>query len=148
MVPFRTYRCFHLQRLPIPQTRDWADSFLTDLFSDPPSKLDFLIRSTCLYFLDITLSLVYYLGTTSYVFYLSLIVAEMVIMKTLYIFNYSKIASMNEYFITKMLVLFNISIIFMNMISRLALREYESTPFLGYKNKENKRTNIHKHPVV
>ena len=100
------------------------------------------------FFLDITLSLVYYLGTTSYVFYMSLIVAEMVMMKTLYIFNYSKIASMNEYFITKMLVLFNISIIFMNMISRLALREYESTPFLGYKNKENKRTNIHKHPVV
>ena len=94
------------------------------------------------------LSLVYYLGTTSYVFYLSLIIAEMVIMKTLYIFNYSKIASMNEYFITKMLVIFNISTIFMNMISRLALREYESTPFLGYKTKENKRTNIHKHPVV
>ena len=103
---------------------------------------------TLQFFLDITLSLVYYLGTTSYVFYISLIVAEMVMMKTLYIFNYSKIASMNEYFITKMLVLFNISIIFMNMISRLALREYESTPFLGYRNKENKRTNIHKHPVV
>ena len=89
----------------------------------------------------------YYLGTISLVFYLTLTVTEMTILKTIYIFKYSKIASMNEYFITNILVNVNKIFVLMNIFVRLILKEYESSPFLAYRNGHNQPTQLHKQAV-
>ena len=89
------------------------------------------------------MGVIHYLGLISYTLYLVLTITEMVVMKTLYIFKFSKIAAMNEYFITFCLISFNVVIILINMVLRLAMKEYESNPFLGYTNDHNQRTNIH-----
>ena len=56
--------------------------------------------------------------------YFLLTVAEMVIFKILYLYKYSSIAVMNEYFLTKFTILFNFVIIFGFTIIRICLEEY------------------------
>ena len=68
-------------------------------------------------------------GTTAYILYLVLTITEMVVVKALYIFNYSRIAAMNEYFITSTLINFNVLIIGLNIVLRLTLREFEVNPW-------------------
>ena len=55
--------------------------------------------------------------------YLILTVAEMVIFKILYLYKYSRIAVMNEYFLTHFTILFNLVIIFGFTIIRISLEE-------------------------
>ncbi len=47
-------------------------------------------------FSDLVCQLMILYGTTAYLLFLVLIVTEMVVMKTLYIFRFSRIAAMNE----------------------------------------------------
>ena len=88
-----------------------------------------------------------YLGTTSLVLYLTLTITQMTTLKTFYMYKYSVIAAIDENFITNILVKMNIIIISMNTIVRLVLKEYESTPFLAYRNDHNRRSDLHKGTV-
>ena len=70
----------------------------------------------------------YYYVSFPVVLYLTMTIMEMVVMKYIYISKFSKIAAMNEYFISTSLTLFNIVIIAINVILRLATREMETSP--------------------
>ena len=69
-------------------------------------------------------------GTVAYLLYLVFTVTEMVVMKALYILRFSRIAAMNENFITLNLILFNGVFISWNITMRLTLGEYEVNPWL------------------
>ena len=56
---------------------------------------------------------------------------EMVVMKCIYIWKFSRIAAINENFITTTLTLFNMVIIAINIILRLATREMEMHAYFG-----------------
>ena len=61
-------------------------------------------------------------------------ITEMVVMKNIYIFRFSRIAAINENFILTCLTLFNFVIIVINLILRLGTREYETSPWYFYIN--------------
>ena len=91
-------------------------------FTLPPF---FLIQLSDLFF-----QLIILYGTVAYLLYLVITVTEMVVMKTIYILRFSRIAAMNENFITLNLILFNGVFISWNIIMRLTLREFEVNPWL------------------
>ena len=90
------------------------------------------------------LKVMVYFGLIAHAHYLTLTVTEMVTMKVIYIFKFSKIASMNEYVISNTLISFNIIIIFVITVLRITTGEYESSPFFGYVNQQNQRTELHR----
>ena len=57
--------------------------------------------------------------------HLVMTITEMVVMKCIYIWKFSRIAAINENFISTTLTLFNMVIIAINIILRLATREME-----------------------
>ena len=61
--------------------------------------------------------------------HLVMTITEMVVMKCIYISKFSRIAAVNESFITTTLTLFNMVIIAINLVLRLATRELETSPF-------------------
>ena len=71
-------------------------------------------------------------GVTGIYLYNTLTITEIVVIKTLYLYKYSRIAAMNEYFITAMLTSFNILIIGSNIVIRIILKEYEGNPFYNF----------------
>ena len=71
-------------------------------------------------------------GVTGIYLYNTLTITEIVVIKTLYLYKYSRIASMNEYFITTMLTSFNFLIIGSNIVIRISLKEYEGNPFYNF----------------
>ena len=71
-------------------------------------------------------------GVTGIYLYNTLTITEIVVIKTLYLYKYSRIAAMNEYFITAMLTSFNILIIGSNIVIRSTLKEYEGNPFYNF----------------
>ena len=54
-------------------------------------------------------------------------IAEMVIFKILYLYKYSNIAVMNEYFLTNFIILFNLVLIFYLTMIRICLGEHIRT---------------------
>ena len=60
-------------------------------------------------------------------FHLLMTITEMVVMKCIYISKFSRIAAINENFISTILTLFNMVIIAINVILRLATREMETS---------------------
>ena len=77
---------------------------------------------------------------------------EMVVMKCIYISKFSRIAIINEYFITTTLTLFNMVIIAINIILRLASGEVETSPMYLYHNPQqfayNPRTDMQNNVVM
>ena len=55
--------------------------------------------------------------------------AEIVLVKTIYILKYARIASLNEYFISNGLIALNIFFIGFIIFLRVALKEYERNPY-------------------
>ena len=84
-----------------------------------------------------------YIGQIAFSHYMILSITEIVLMKAIYIFKFSRIASMNEYFITTTLILSNIVIILIIMVLRVTVKEYESSAMFGYYNKHNQGTDLH-----
>ena len=84
--------------------------------------------------------------------HLLMTVTEMVVMKCIYISKFSRIAAMNENFISTTLTLFNMVIIAINVILRLATREMETSPFYFYYNPQhsvyNLRTDVQNNVVM
>ena len=71
-------------------------------------------------FLDVCKSV-----TLAVCLHLVMTITEMVVMKCIYIWKFSRIAAINENFISTSLTLFNMVIIAINMILRFATREME-----------------------
>ena len=73
-------------------------------------------------------------------------ITEMVVMRCIYISKFSRIAAMNEYFISTTLTLFNMVIIAINIILRLATREMETSRYYFHhypqKSAYNLRTDV------
>ena len=69
-------------------------------------------------------------------------ITEMVVMKCIYIWKFSRIAAINENFITTTLTLFNMVIIAINIILRLATRQMETTPLYSYRNPQQSTYNL------
>ena len=73
-------------------------------------------------------------------------ITEMVVMKCIYISKFSRIAAINENFISTTLTLFNMVIIAINIILRLVTREMETSPWYFYHNPQqsiyNPRTDV------
>ena len=69
-------------------------------------------------------------------------ITEMVVMRCIYIYKFSRIAAMNEYFISTTLTLFNMVIIAINIILRLATREMETSPLYFYHNPQQSAYNL------
>ena len=79
-------------------------------------------------------------------------ITEMVVMKCIYIWKFSRIAAINENFISTTLTLFNMVIITINIILRLATRQMETTPLYLYYNPQqsayNLRTDVQNNVVM
>ena len=69
-------------------------------------------------------------------------ITEMVVMRCFYISKFSRIAAINEYFITTTLTLFNMVIIAINIILRLVTREVETSPVYFYHNPQQSAYNL------
>ena len=69
-------------------------------------------------------------------------ITEMVVMKCIYIWKFSRIAAINENFISTTLTLFNMVIIAINIILRLATRQMETTPLYSYRNPQQSTYNL------
>ena len=66
--------------------------------------------------------------------YLILTLTEMTILKVIYIYKFSRIAAVNEYFINRMLIFLNFAVIMIFTSIRIILKEYETNPgFIHYK---------------
>ena len=94
------------------------------------STIFFIVLRFFYYFL--AKSLIILFGVTGIFLYNTLTITEIVVIKTLYLYKYSRIAAMNEYFITAMLTSFNILIIGSNIVIRITLKEYEGNPFYNF----------------
>ena len=83
--------------------------------------------------------------------HLLMTVTEMVVMRCIYILKFSTIAAMNEYFISTTLTSFNMVIIAINIILRLATREMETSPLYLHHNPQlsnyNLRTDVQNNVV-
>ena len=73
--------------------------------------------------------LVFVFGICQYVRFTLLTAAEMFLFKILYIYNYSRIAGVNECFLTNFVTSFNIIIIFGFSVIRIGLEENVRTRF-------------------
>ena len=69
-------------------------------------------------------------------------ITEMVVMKCIYISKFSRIAAINENFISTTLTLFNMVIIAINVILRLTTRQMETTPLYLYHNPQKSAYNV------
>ena len=84
--------------------------------------------------------------------HLVMTITEMVVMKCIYIWKFSRIAAINENVISTTLTLFNMVIIAINIILRLATREMETSPWYFYLNPQqsayNLRTDVQNNVVM
>ena len=82
----------------------------------------------CLQFLlDKVLWSIFWFGFWRTYMHSQLIITEMVLFKIVYIFKYSRIAAMNEYFLTRFITSFNFVVIFGFTIICILLIEYTGT---------------------
>ena len=82
----------------------------------------------CIQFLsDKVLWSIFWFGFWRTYMHSQLIMTEMVMFKIVYIFKYSRIAAMNEYFLTRFITSFNFVVIFGFTIIRIVLQEHTGT---------------------
>ena len=87
----------------------------------------FKIKTNYLSFLVLALTLIYYCGVIGCSLYFVLAITEIIIMKVIYIYKFSMITSMNEYFVTTLLILFNIVLVGISVTNHLIVKEYETS---------------------
>ena len=78
-------------------------------------------------FSDEVLWSIFWFGYSRAYMHSLLTLTEMVLFKIVYIFKYSRIAAMNEYFLTFFITSFNFVVIFGSTIIRILLKEYAGT---------------------
>ena len=76
------------------------------------------------------MELIAFYGGMSCFLYSVLSITEIIILKMLFVFKFSTIAAVNEYFLNKMIVLFNIVVLGIHFITRITLEEHK-TSLLG-----------------
>ena len=89
----------------------------------PSSSLDQMLHL----FSDEVLWSIFWFGYSRTYMHSLLTLTEMVLFKIVYIFKYSRIAAMNEYFLTFFITSFNFVVIFGFTIIRILLKEYAGT---------------------
>ena len=91
------------------------------------------------------LNLILLFGVTAIFIFSILTTAEIVVIKALYLYKYSRIAAMNEYFIASILASFNVILVASNIVIRSVLKEYEGNPLYNYGlNHHAQSSNFHK----
>ena len=60
--------------------------------------------------------------------YLLLTSTEIIILKVFYIYKFSTIAAVNEYFLKTFLILFNVVVIGVNVVIRIEVKEFGTSP--------------------
>ena len=83
-----------------------------------------------------------YFVSNAVILHLAMTITEMVVMKNIHIFRFSRIAAINENFILTTLTLFNVIIIVINLILRLGTREFETSPWYFYINPQQSAYNL------
>ena len=90
--------------------------------------------------------------TVAVCIHLVMTITEMVVMKCIYIWKFSRIAAINENFISTTLTLFNMVIIAIDIILRLTTRQIEITQAYFYFNPQqftyNLRTDVQNNAVM
>ena len=95
-------------------------------------------------FLDVGYSVTFAIGL-----HVVMTLTEMVVMKCVYIWKFSRIAAVNEKIISTTLTLFNMVIIAINIILRLATREMELYFYLNpQQSAYNLRTDVQNNVVM
>ena len=98
-------------------------------------------------FLDLVYSVT--LGVS---FHSLITITEMVVIKCIYISKFSRIAAINENFVSTILTSFNMVIIAINVILRMATREMETSTIYTYhypqQSAYNLRTNVQNNVVM
>ena len=92
-----------------------------------------LLYSSILKFTDKFMYFIYDFGIVRTIMFDLLTIAEMLLFKIFYMHSYSRIAGVNEYFLTNFVTSFNIIIVFGFYIIRICLEEHVRTR-LYYKN--------------
>ena len=115
-------------------------------------------RNISIYFYIVNLYLfplfldVCYSVTLAIRLHLVMTLTETVVMKCIYIWKFSRIAAINENFISTILKLFNMVITAINVILRLATREMETSTIYTYHNPQqsayNLRTDVQNNVVM
>ena len=80
-------------------------------------------------FLDVTLVFLTFHGALAFLLFWYFIITEMAVLKALYLYKFSIISSMNEYFISTAIILFNIAILFLFLCTTLISEVYKGTAF-------------------
>ena len=79
------------------------------------------------FFLDEIAFFIVVFGVSRTFMYHCLTIAEMVVFKTLYIYKFSRISAMDEYFLTNFVTFFNIIITFGITLIQISLKEHLRT---------------------
>ena len=91
-------------------------------------------QSKILPFTGIVFGIIYYYLEIICITYIILTLTEMTILKVIYIYKFSRIAALDEYFLTRIIIFFNFVFITIFNTIRLALKEHETNPaFTNYK---------------
>jgi hypothetical protein len=70
-----------------------------------------------------------YHGALAFLLFWYFIITEMAVLKALYLYKFSIISSMNEYFTSTAIILFNIAILFLFICTTLISEVYKGTTF-------------------
>ena len=103
-----------------------GSSCLLSIFSLALTCLIFFIH-TIHFVSDEVLFSIFWFGFWRTYMHSLLTITEMVLFKIVYIFKYSRIAAMNEYFLTRFITSFNFVVIFGFTIIRILLKEHTGT---------------------
>ena len=76
------------------------------------------------------LGVIQFYGEISCLLYFLLTSTEIIVLKVVYIYKFSTIAAVNEYFLKNILILFNITVIGIFIFILLTLKEYETAEHL------------------
>ena len=82
----------------------------------------------------ITFGVIQYIGANICALYVIMGFTNIIVMKVIYIFKFSRIAVRNEYFISRILIFAKIIIISIICTIRLTLKDYETHPGLIWSN--------------
>ena len=93
---------------------------------------------------DVTLGIIPFYGGIGCTIYYLLTCTEIIVLKVIYIYKYSTIAVMNEYFLKKFLISFNIIVAGIHILNLVTSKEYEtsSNPFLSCMRSKDPLSNL------
>ena len=74
-----------------------------------------------------TVGTIIYYGLRSFLLCFALIITEIIVLKVLYIFKFSTIAAVNEYFLSTIIILFDFVVVGIHFIIRITMNEHQTS---------------------